>query len=833
MRTSFCWWMLLSCGAAFPLAYGCSGPPVPVPTPTAVAAEFVNFESPHVHPLELLPDRTRLLAVNTAANTLDVINVARPTPAVILSIPVGLDPVSVRARSNTEAWVVNRVSDSVSVVDLQAGVVVRTLRVGDEPGDVAFAGSRAFVTCLEPSRVLVYNLDDLEAAPTTIAISGHDPRALAVSAGGTEIYVANFESGNHSTVLDQHVVDRTDSPYAGQNPPPNNGTGFLPEIAASLFPTNPASLIVRKTGGAWLDDNGRDWSRFVTWDLHDRDLAIIDAASLSVRYVTGIMTINMNLAARPDGKVVIIGTEAINEIRFEPVLTGRFVQSNAAIVDPARGTFSVVSLNPHLAEAYNSKAKRVATDLRTLSLADPRDIVWRSDSTVGYVAGLGSNNVVRIDATGARIEQTDVGQGPTGLALDETHDRLYVLNRFDATVSVLDATTMSAVTSVALFDPTPVEIREGRPLLYDARRTSGYGVTSCASCHVDARGDGLAWDLGDPQGEILPFDQLCDNLNGLIDKPRCEDFHPIKGPMVTQSLQSIIGTEPLHWRGDRPTLTQFDAAFRALLGSDSDATLAEINALRLFLATIKYPPNPNRNLDDSLRTELGNGNPAAGEVVFTSGNHDLNRLNCNVCHAGALGTNQKVTPGSALDGFSMKVPQLRGLYKKQGFDKVSQENDRGFGFTHDGRFGTIPEFLHFRVFTFAAGEAGEQQRRDAEAFLMSFPGDVHPAVGTQVTLTGGNAASGDVNSLLDLMVSLANEGKVGLVVHARVADVPRGYALTAVDTLQSDRTGEQVAVPALRALAGDGAEQTWTVVPYGSEKRLGIDRDLDGVLNGD
>ena len=36
------------------------------------------------------------------------------------AVPVGLDPVSVRARSNTEAWVVNHVSDSVSIVDLQA-----------------------------------------------------------------------------------------------------------------------------------------------------------------------------------------------------------------------------------------------------------------------------------------------------------------------------------------------------------------------------------------------------------------------------------------------------------------------------------------------------------------------------------------------------------------------------------------------------------------------------------------------------------------------------------------------------------------------------------------
>ena len=52
-----------------------------------------------------------------------------------------------------EVWVVNHLSDSVSVVEIDAGGrsggVVRTLLVGDEPRDIVFAGpgaNRAFVT---------------------------------------------------------------------------------------------------------------------------------------------------------------------------------------------------------------------------------------------------------------------------------------------------------------------------------------------------------------------------------------------------------------------------------------------------------------------------------------------------------------------------------------------------------------------------------------------------------------------------------------------------------------------------------------------------------------
>ncbi len=818
---------------------GCPNPPGTVPTPGSIAASFVNFESPHVSPLGLTPDGLRLLAVNTADNSLAVFDLSSGMPLEAGRIAVGLDPVSVRARSAQEAWVVNRLSDSVSVVDLDALAVVRTLRVGDEPGDVVFAAGRAFVSCLEPSRVLVYDLDNLDGAPVVLPIAAHDPRALAVSADGSRVYAAVFESGNHTTVLAPEIVDQPDSPYGGENPPGNVESGFVPSLTPGMGGPPRVSLIVQKevSSGRWLDDNGRDWSAKVGWDVHDHDLAIIDTTSLAVRYVRGLMTANMQLAARPDGRVVVVGTEASNVIRFEPNLAGRFVRTVAAVVDPDRGDAGsarrVVDLNPHLADAYAQGLSQVPADLRSLSLADPRGIAWRSDGAIGYVSGMGSNNVIAIDASGGRLGQADVGAGPTGLVLDEARGRLYVLNRFDATISILDASDLAEVGRVAMFDPTPAEVKVGRPLLYDARRTSGLGVTACAGCHLDARMDGLAWDLGNPAGQVQPFDQQCDSLDGLRGEVHCEDFHPMKGPMVTQSLQSIIGTEPLHWRGDRASLSHFNAAFTGLLGGERELTEQELADLRAFLSTIRYPGNPNRNLDDSLKGWLGEGSPSFGEIVFTSGNHDRNVFNCNRCHAGSLGTNQSITPGSELAGASMKVPQLRGLYKKSGFRKDSFDNDSGFGFVHDGRFGTIPEFLHFEVFRFPIGEAGEQQRRDLEAFLRSFPGDVPPAVGTQVTLAASSGLAPETESLLGLMLSLADGGKVGLVVHGRVAGVPRGYAYIGSKTFQADRAGEQIDAASLRALCGPGAEQTWTVVPLGSETRIGIDHDGNGVFDGD
>jgi YVTN family beta-propeller protein len=128
-------------------------------TRTQAAADFMHFESGHVHPLAMTPDGSRLLAVNTADGRLAVFSLTGPAPARIADIPVGLEPVSVAVRSNHEAWVVNQLSDDISIVDLTTLHVRATLRVGDEPADVAFAGTpaRAWVSVSQEDAIKLYD----------------------------------------------------------------------------------------------------------------------------------------------------------------------------------------------------------------------------------------------------------------------------------------------------------------------------------------------------------------------------------------------------------------------------------------------------------------------------------------------------------------------------------------------------------------------------------------------------------------------------------------------------------------------------------------------------
>src|SRR4029077_3702601 len=137
--------------------------------------------------------------------------------------------------TNTEVWVVNLLSDSVSIVDVSTTPprVTRTLLTCDEPRDIVFAGpgdSRAFVTTARRGQncpvdaalttagvgravVQVWDATTLAAdSPlagppiANLVLFSDTPRALARSLDGNTVYAAAFESGNQTTALNEGAV---------------------------------------------------------------------------------------------------------------------------------------------------------------------------------------------------------------------------------------------------------------------------------------------------------------------------------------------------------------------------------------------------------------------------------------------------------------------------------------------------------------------------------------------------------------------------------------------------------------------------------------------------
>jgi hypothetical protein len=181
----------------------------------------------------------------------------------------------------------------------------------------------------------------------------------------------------------------------------------------------------------------------------------------------------------------------------------------------------------------------------------------------------------------------------------------------------------------------------------------------------------------------------------------------------------------------------------------------------------------------------------------------------------------------------IKVPQLRNLYTKTGFTDAAGTVKRGTGFTHDGAIDNLFDFLQFPLFNFGAPAVANNNRRDVEAFLLSFDTGMSPAVGFQVTFDGTPNPTGQ--SQVDTLEDVYDTNRCDIVAKGRVAGQPRGWVYVGGDQWDPDKVAEpNLSTAQLLALAVDaGTAITVTGVPKGSGERIGIDRDRDTYPDGD
>src|SRR5262249_18517193 len=187
--------------------------------------------------------------------------------------------------------------------------------------------------------------------------------------------------------------------------------------------------------GQWRDETGGNWSGFVNFTLPDNDVFVIDADASTpsiIRTVSGVGTILFDVAVNPaTGQLWVPNTNARNLVRFDENLRGHLVQTRITRVNPATGSLaSVVDLNPPINYAV---APGPPSEIAN-SLSQPGAGVFNAAGSTYYVAAFGSGKVGVLNSSGAVTARIAVGGGPTGLALDESAQRLYVLNRFDNTI---------------------------------------------------------------------------------------------------------------------------------------------------------------------------------------------------------------------------------------------------------------------------------------------------------------------------------------------------------------------------------------------------------------
>jgi DNA-binding beta-propeller fold protein YncE len=904
-----------------------------------VPPSVVNFETIPTRAVALSPDGRTLFVTNTPDSRLEIFDVTSTGLVRRGAVQVGLEPIAVAARSNSEVWVVNHLSDSVSIVDVSANppFVARTLLVGDEPRDVVFAGPReapggpfrrAFVSAARRGqnhpadtfseqrqggvgRTDVWVFDALSfgtrlgGSPLTIVqMFGDKAGALEAMPDGARVFVSVFTSGNETSIINAGAVCATPgAPNQSRQTDVNCGPMQARAIQPGGVPApnvnqvdgtpNPRTGLIVKfdrstTPGRWLDILGRNWTPLVPFVLPDNDVFTIDALA-AVPVQNGVFqhtgTLNEGIAIHPSGRAYLATTEAINTNRFISAPTlGLFPNPNPApgvarTADPATGK----TLNGHL---YESRIAILGTDgsvavrhlnphinyeivpslagVKERSVSSPRGGVFSADGSTLFVVAMGSNKIVPFATSALDSGQitpdasTHIqlsGVGPTTAVLDAERNRLYVYTRIDNAVAVVDLASRREVARTGLFSPEIAPVIAGRRFFYDATVTSSNGEANCSVCHPAGDKDDLAWDLG------APFMGVSANPNFFVPgsleqipgrppgapNPR---FNPLKGPMTVLTLRGLRDAGPLFWRGDatnpqdpinggRNFLLNFNVVFPALLGNSGFLDDTSLLNLTSWAITLTPPPNPHRNLDNSLTF-----NQSIGAELFTNRRTDGLGA-CIACHRldpakGFFGSGGEMTLEGETQEF--KVTQLRTTYDKVGMFGVTADPPiggvrpaqlRGFGTLHDGSLAGPESFIR-RAFpqTLNAGEAGLVG--DA---VLTFPSAYAPIVGQQITLRADSPAN--VNARIDLMRARAlapfvlrdtNDGvrECDLVVKGVVDGVERGF-LMLLDGSYLDDEGGVRSDAALRSLALTSAPLTFTCTYPGSGIRLAFDRNNNGT----
>jgi YVTN family beta-propeller protein len=898
----------------------------------ATASDFIEFETGPVRPMILSNDGNKLFTTNIPDGKLEVFNVNDAGLSLLSSVPVGLEPDAVAIAPDGKIWVVNHLSDSISIVDVSVSParVVRTILVGDEPRDIVFAGNpaKAFITTAHRGQrrtspdlagvpgagdpqlttasigradVWVFDASSTSDVPIEIlSFFADTPRALTVSPDGSSVYVAAFHSGNQSSIIDEKAVC---DGFAGPNPDdedchalaPGGVVGVRQNAQGVDAPEVGVIVKMNRSTDKWEDALGRDWTGVVPFTLPDHDVFSINANTLqsgpipSYNHVGNIL---YNMVINPvTGKLYVSNIESPNEVQYEgpghiagTTVQGRVSESRITVIDVNSGEVESKHLNQHIDYSllHTNTPDDFDTSVKEHSLATPLEMVVSADGKTMYTAAYGSSKIGVFDTAAleagdyqtsfnprtASSRYIDTDPGPAGLALDEARKKLYVYTRFDNSVSVINLESKETVQTIAMYNPEPESIVEGRPFLYDAQLTSANGEATCSSCHAFGDMDSLVWDLGDPDEATSTNPQPGPPLLDLI---RGKTFHPMKGPMTTQTLRGLSTSGAMHWRGDRSdgffgldtceteneapcdeflSFKNFIIAFPGLVGRKEMLTEAQMDSFTRFALQLTLPPNPNRSLDNALTPEQ-----QAGKEIYM-GQAGLDKatefvINCNTCHEldpekGFYGTGGKQSIEGETQTF--KIPHLRNMYQKIGmFGTTSRQDDefqvhkgfqgdqvRGTGQRHDGSIDTTHSFIGGLVFT-----VDPEDRLLIEDFVNSFDTDLAPIVGQQVTLTNSNASK--ANPRIDLLIARsstpfaskilgANHNECDLVVRGVMGNEVRGWVHRGGVNFQSD-DGGMITDSALRSLATTQNPLTYTCATPGSGTRMGIDRDRDGIFN--
>jgi len=235
------------------------------------------------------------------------------------------------------------------------------------------------------------------------------------------------------------------------------------------------------------------------------------------------------------------------------------------------------------------------------------------------------------------LARIPVGHNPRGVLLSPDGKRLYVANRLDDNIAVIDTSSDKVMSTIDLGGPRNADaIRRGERLFYTAD-FAFQGQFGCANCHLDATIDGLQWDL-EPDG----FGKdIVDN----------------------RSLENLAGTEPFKWNGGNADMpTECGPRTEKFFFRSQSFNQQQLTDLVTFVFSLPYRPNRYRASNGDLTPAQERGKAIFERTKYKNGKPIPDSNQCATCHSGPKYTNQKqvdVGTGKSTDRSPvLDVPQL-------------------------------------------------------------------------------------------------------------------------------------------------------------------------------
>ncbi len=335
-----------------------------------------------------VPQAAQFFAYVTNRSTGNVSVIDTSTNAVVATVPVGGAPIAVAITPNAAfAYVTNLSTDNVSVINTSTNTVVATVPVGDGPQGVAITpdGAFAYVTNSGSNSVSVINTST-NTVVATVPV-GNFPVGISITPDGTRAYVVNsFPIGSFS------VIDTS---------------------------TNTVVVTVPVTLRQDVDITPNGAFAYMTGPSFD-NVTVIDISTNTVVAVVPVGDLPREVAITPNGAFAYVTNQ---------------LSGNVSVINTSTNT--VVATVP--------------------VGSDPWGVAITPDGAFTYASNGNTQNVSVINTLNNTVVATvPVGTAPSGLAITPRR-RLVVTNTNDSGPGSLRQVILDArenVPSVITFDPT-------------------------------------------------------------------------------------------------------------------------------------------------------------------------------------------------------------------------------------------------------------------------------------------------------------------------------------------------------------------------------------------